>query len=70
MNILKRIQKVPDGLVVVPLLIGVFINTFIPGVINIGGFTQSLGTADFASICATNMFLYLNKLDFKRWPKY
>jgi 2-keto-3-deoxygluconate permease len=69
MNILNRMQKVPGGLMVVPLLIGAFINTFMPGIINIGGFTQSLGTAGFATICAANMFCVGTNLTLKGAPK-
>ena len=54
----KLMQKVPGGLIIVPMLIGVLANTFIPKVLGIGGFTSGMfknGTA-----CLLGMFLLLN----------
>lgn len=51
-------QKVPGGLIIVPMLIGVLCNTFIPSALEIGGFTSGMfktGTA-----CLLGMFLLLN----------
>ncbi|MDR7869815.1 MAG: 2-keto-3-deoxygluconate permease [Tissierellaceae bacterium] len=42
MKILKGVQKVPGGLMVIPLLMGALINTFVPGILEIGGFTTAL----------------------------
>ncbi|MFX3617355.1 MAG: 2-keto-3-deoxygluconate permease [Sporolactobacillus sp.] len=42
MKILQGIQKVPGGLMVVPLLLGTAINTFFPSALMIGGFTSGL----------------------------
>ena len=54
----KLMKKVPGGLIIVPMLIGVLANTFIPNVLEIGGFTSGMfktGTA-----CLLGMFLLLN----------
>lgn len=54
----KLMQKVPGGLIIVPMLIGVICNTFVPSVLEIGGFTTGMfktGTA-----CLLGMFLLLN----------
>lgn len=38
----RLMQKVPGGLIIVPMLIGVLANTFIPNVLGIGGFTSGM----------------------------
>ena len=48
MKILERVKKVPAGVMVVPMVIGSIINTFIPEVVRIGSFT----TATFTSVGA------------------
>jgi len=41
-KILRAINRVPGGLMVVPLLLGATINTFFPQILEIGGFTTAL----------------------------
>ncbi len=38
----KTMQKVPAGLMLIPLVLGVLINSFAPDALRIGGFTQAL----------------------------
>ncbi|MBV8766842.1 MAG: 2-keto-3-deoxygluconate permease, partial [Hyphomicrobiales bacterium] len=47
MRILQTINKVPGGLMVVPMFIGMLINTFTPNLLKIGGFTQALSGAGY-----------------------
>lgn len=36
-NILEKMNKVPGGLIIIPLLVAILINTFAPQVLSIGG---------------------------------
>lgn len=54
----KLMQKVPGGLIIVPMLIGVLANTFIPNVLEIGGFTSGMFKTGTAYLLG--MFLLLN----------
>ena len=42
MKILDNVKKIPGGLMIVPLLIGAFVNTFFPQSLEIGGFTTAM----------------------------
>jgi 2-keto-3-deoxygluconate permease len=58
MTILKTIRKIPGGLMVIPLLLGVVINTFFPKALEIGGFTSHLWKTGALPILA--VFLFCN----------
>ena len=47
MRIYKTINKVRGGLMVVPLFIGMVINTFFPHLLKIGGFTEALSNVGY-----------------------
>lgn len=54
MKILKTVQKVPGGLMIVPLFLGAIVNTCFPQVIKIGGLTTatfSTGSIAFVGCC-------------------
>ncbi len=70
MKILDSVKKIPGGLMVIPLLIGAFINTFIPQVMNLGG----LHSAVFSKAAATpTIAIFLvcvgAQIDFKNAPQ-
>ena len=43
--IMKFLKKIPAGMMVVPMLLGAFINTFFPQVTGIGSFTTAIFTS-------------------------
>ncbi|WP_410512255.1 2-keto-3-deoxygluconate permease [Paenibacillus sp. BR2-3] len=68
MNIFNRVQKIPGGLMVVPLFLGAILNTFAPGLIQIGGFTEALGSKGFPTLCAAYLFCVGTRMSLKAAP--
>lgn len=61
MNLLRLVKKIPGGLMVVPLFLGAAFNTFLPGLITLGGsgtFTSYLWKSGAMPILA--VFLFCN----------
>lgn len=50
MNLKKKIERIPGGMMIIPLILGALINTFSPGVLQIGGFTTAIATGSSALI--------------------
>ena len=66
----KTIDKIPGGMMVVPLFLGVLTNTFFPDFFKIGGFTTALfGPKASSTILACFMFLIGSQIHFKLAPK-
>lgn len=66
----KTLDKIPGGMMVVPLFLGVLTNTFFPQFLNIGGFTTALFSKTASStILACFMFLIGSQINFKLAPK-
>ncbi len=63
--IMDFVNKVPGGLMVVPLFLGVLVNTFCPGVINIGSFTTGLFKSGTAAIIGMTFFCSGAQIRFK-----
>ena len=55
--ILKTMKKVPGGMMVVPLILGALVNTFIPQTLNVGGFTTSLFKDSAMPLIALFLFI-------------
>ncbi|QLY82390.1 2-keto-3-deoxygluconate permease [Clostridium intestinale] len=70
MPIKKTLDKIPGGMMVVPLFLGVLVNTFFPQFLKIGGFTTALFDAKASStILACFMFLIGSQINFKLAPR-
>ncbi|OBR92341.1 2-keto-3-deoxygluconate permease [Clostridium ragsdalei P11] len=70
MKIMKTVQKVPGGMMVVPLLIGAIINTVAPHALKIGSFTTAVfSSAGVASFVGLQTFFVGTNLKFKEAPE-
>lgn len=69
MKILKSVQKVPGGLMVIPLLLGATINTFFPKALEIGGFTTALFKGSATALIALFVLCNGAQIDVKQAGK-
>lgn len=69
MKIYKSINRVPGGMMVVPLFIGMVINTFFPDLLKIGGFTQALTGAGYPTILGMYLFTVGTKMTVRAAPR-
>jgi len=68
-KILKAVTKVPGGMMVVPLFLGMLVNTFVPNLLKIGGFTQALTNVGYPTILAMYLFTAGSKMTLRAAPK-
>lgn len=70
MKIIKSVQKIPGGMMVVPLFIAAVINTFAPGILKIGSFTTAVfSSAGAATIVGLQLFFIGTNLKVKEAPE-
>jgi 2-keto-3-deoxygluconate permease len=69
MRIYQTINKVPGGLMVVPLFTGMVINTFFPNLLKIGGFTEALSTVGYPTILGMYLFTVGTKMTLNAAPR-
>jgi 2-keto-3-deoxygluconate permease len=69
MKIMQAINKVPGGLMVVPLFIGMVINTFFPHLLKIGGFTEALSGAGYPTVLGMYLFTVGTKMTLRTAPR-
>jgi 2-keto-3-deoxygluconate permease len=62
MKIYKFILRVPGGMMVVSLFVGMVINTFFPNLLKIGGFTQALTGVGYPTILGMYLFTVGTKI--------
>jgi 2-keto-3-deoxygluconate permease len=69
MKIYQTINKVPGGLMVVPLFIGMVVNTFFPHLLEIGGFTEALSGAGYPTVLGIYLFTAGTKMTRNAAPR-
>src|SRR5688500_5300305 len=69
MKIFKAVTSVPGGLMVVPLFIGMVLNTFFPNLLKIGGFTQALTGVGYPTVLGMYLFTVGTKMTFRAAPR-
>lgn len=69
MQIYKSILRVPGGMMVVPLFIGMALNTFFPNLLMIGGFTQALTGAGYPTVLGMYLFTVGTKMTVRAAPR-
>jgi 2-keto-3-deoxygluconate permease len=69
MKIYRFITRVPGGLMVVPLFIGMIINSFFPRLLQIGGFTQALTGVGYPTILGMYLFTAGTKMTVRAAPR-
>src|SRR5262247_2668536 len=69
MKIYKSINRVPGGMMFIPLFIGMLINTFFPDLLKIGGFTQALTGVGYPTILGMYLFTVGTKITVTTAPK-
>jgi 2-keto-3-deoxygluconate permease len=68
MRIYRTITRVPGGLMVVPLFLGMVLNTFFPDLLKIGGFTQALTGVGYPTMLGI-LFVAGTKMTFRAAPR-
>jgi 2-keto-3-deoxygluconate permease len=69
MKIYKTVNRIPGGIMVVPLFIGMVINTFFPKLLQIGGFTQALSSVGYPTVLGMYLFTVGTKMTVRTAPK-
>lgn len=65
MQIKKTLDRIPGGMMVVPLLLAATINTFFPNLLRIGGFTEALFVNSSSALIALFLLIAGTQITFK-----
>ena len=68
MNLKKNIERVPGGMMIIPLFLGVVVNSFFPQALDIGGLTTSLARGSSTLIAAFLLCMGAG-IQFRSMPK-
>jgi 2-keto-3-deoxygluconate permease len=69
MKIYRSVNRVPGGMMVVPLFIGMVLNTFFPDLLKIGGFTQALTGVGYPTVLGMYLFTVGTKMTVRAAPR-
>src|SRR4029453_4654095 len=69
MKIYQSINRVPGGMMVVPLFIGMVLNTFFPNLLKLGGLTQALTGVGYPTVLGMYLFTVGTKMTVRAAPK-
>jgi 2-keto-3-deoxygluconate permease len=69
MKIWKAMNRVPGGLMVCPLFLGMVVNTFFPRLLKIGGFTEALSGVGYPTVLGMYLFTVGTKMSLRTAPK-
>ncbi len=69
MKIYQFVNRVPGGIMVVPLFLGMIINTFFPSLLKIGGFTEALSGVGYPTVLGMYLFCVGTKMTVKAAPR-
>jgi 2-keto-3-deoxygluconate permease len=69
MRIYRAVNRVPGGMMVVPLFLGMALNTFFPNLLRIGGFTQALTGAGYPTVLGMYLFTVGTKMTMRAAPR-
>jgi 2-keto-3-deoxygluconate permease len=69
MKIWRAMNRVPGGLMVCPLFLGMVINTFFPRLLKIGGFTEALSGIGYPTVLGMYLFAVGTKMTMRAAPK-
>jgi len=69
MQLLRSVNRVPGGMMVVPLFVGMTLNTFAPDLLKIGGFTQALTGVGYPTLLGMYLFTVGTKMTLRTAPR-